>query len=128
MSLLDQVEMLRGHLDYHLSRHNVLVSNLAQADTPEYTPVDLARGKEFDGKLRVAMDQTQPGHMVGEKSAAASRVVSDPTAAGSDGNGVDMDKEAVKIATNQMRYDVLAQLASSELAGLEWAATDGKGG
>lgn len=128
MSLLDSVEQLRGHLDYHLSRHNVLVSNLAQADTPEYTPVDLARGKEFEGKLRVAMDQTQPGHLVGAKSAAGPRIVADPIAAGSDGNGVDMDKEAVKIATNQMRYDVIAQLASSQLAGLEWAATDGKTG
>jgi hypothetical protein len=34
----------------------------------------------------------------------------------------------VKIATNQIRYDMLAQLASSELQGIEWAATDGKTG
>ena len=128
MSLLDSVERLRGGLDYHLSRHNVLVSNLAQVDTPEYTPVDLARGHEFDGKLKVAMDQTQPGHMVGKTSAAGPRVVADLGAAGSDGNGVDVDKEAVKIATNQMHYDVLAQLASSELAGIEWAATDARNG
>ena len=33
-----------------------------------------------------------------------------------------------KVATNQMRYDVIAQLASSELASLAWAATDGRGG
>ena len=124
MSLLDSVERLRGGLDYHLSRHNVLVSNLAQVDTPEYTPVDLARGHEFDGKLKVAMDQTQPGHMVGKTSAAGPRVVADLGAAGSDGNGVDVDKEAVKIATNQMHYDVLAQLASSELAGIHPAPSE----
>lgn len=128
MALLDQVEHLRGGLDYHLSRHNVLVSNLAQVDTPEYTPVDLARGKEFEGKLHVAMDATQAGHLVGAHGKGGPHVVADGAAAGSDGNGVDLDKEAVKIATNQMRYDVLAQLASSELASLEWAATDGKGG
>jgi hypothetical protein len=34
----------------------------------------------------------------------------------------------VKISSNQMRYDMLAQLASSELSGLEWAANDGKAG
>lgn len=128
MALLDQVEQFRTGLDYHLARHNVLVSNLAQVDTPEYTPVDLARGKEFEGKLHVAMDATQPGHLEGTQSAPGPRAVADPSAAGSDGNGVDLDKEAVKIATNQMHYDVLAQLASSELASLEWAATDGKTG
>ena len=48
--------------------------------------------------------------------------------AGGDNNGVDLDREAVKIASNQMRYDMIAQLASSQLQGLEWAATDGKRG
>ena len=38
----------------------------------------------------------------------------------------DLDREAVKIASNQMRYDMIAQLASSQLAGLSWAVSDGK--
>jgi flagellar basal-body rod protein FlgB len=59
---------------------------------------------------------------------ATFRVVEDTTSkASGDGNAVDIDREAVKISTNQMRYDMLAQLASSELSGLEWAANDGKG-
>ncbi len=56
-------------------------------------------------------------------------MIEDPgAAAGADGNGVDLDREAVKIASNQMRYDVIAQLASSQLASLAWAASDGKHG
>lgn len=130
MSLLDSVEHLRVGLDYHLQRHNVLVSNLAQAETPGYKPVDLARS-DFEGEMSVAMKATEPGHVgVAAGSAApAFKVIEDPTAkAGLDGNGVDIDREAVKISTNQMRYDMLAQLASSELASLDWAANDGKGG
>lgn len=134
MSLLDSVERLRAGLDYHLQRHNVLVSNLAQAETPGYRPVDLERG-HFDGALNVALAAPAPGHLGTSASSAAAtseppfRVVEDSAAkAGADGNAVDIDREAVKISTNQMRYDMLAQLASSELSGLEWAASDARGG
>ncbi len=130
MALVDKVERLRTGLDYHLQRHNVLVSNLAQAETPGYRPVDLARS-DFDGTLNVALNATESGHfgVSGGASAPSFQVVEDKTAkAGADGNAVDIDREAVKIATNQMRYDMLAQLASSELSSLEWAVNDGKGG
>jgi len=128
MSLLDSVERLRTGLDYHLERHNVLVSNLAQAETPNYRPVDLVRS-DFDGAMNVALAATDAGHVAAPAGSTAFHIAEDATAkAGADGNAVDIDREAVKIATNQMRYDMLAQLASSELANLEWAATDGKTG
>lgn len=129
MALVDGVEKLRTGLDYHLQRHNVLVSNLAQAETPGYKPVDLAR-TDFDGTLSVALTATSAGHIGAEAGAARPfAVIEDKSAvAGADGNAVDIDREAVKISTNQMRYDMLAQLASSQLAGLEWAANDGKAG
>lgn len=128
MSLLDRVDALHGSLDYHLARHNVLVSNLAQVDTPAYKPVDLAPNG-FNGAMTVALETTAPGHAGTPAAERAFHVVTDPSVAVSaDGNGVDVDREAVKIASNQIRYDIFAQLASSELATLEWAATDGKGG
>ena len=130
MSLVDGVEHLRAGLDYHLTRHNVLVSNLAHVDTPAYTPVDLVRDASFEKELGAAMTTTDPGHMNASGAPATQpfHVAQDPQAASADGNGVSLDREAVKIATNQVRYDVIAQLASSELASLEWAANDGRGG
>lgn len=144
MALIDSVERLRGGLDYHLARHNLLASNLAHIDTPGYKPVDLERTNEvgsgtFAGALHVALEATQEGHLPSSTTAMAAnaaghpqnigRVIEDPgAAAGGDNNGVDLDREAVKIASNQMRYDMLAQLASSELASLSWAASDGKHG
>ncbi|MBX3186761.1 MAG: hypothetical protein KF819_07085 [Labilithrix sp.] len=130
MSLLKGVEQLRVGLDYHLARHNVLVSNLAQAQTPGYKPVDLARS-DFGGEMQVALAATAPGHVgVASTGGPSFAVIDDPHAAASsaDGNAVDIDREAVKISTNQVRYDMLAQLASSELASLAWAAGDGRTG
>lgn len=128
MALIDTVEKLKTGLDYHLARHNLLASNLAHLDTPNYTPVDLAR-TDFEGAMHVALDTTNGSHLHGASHTEQGfRVLNDPKSAGADGNGVDLDHETVKIASNQLRYDMLAQLASSELSGLAWAANDGHSG
>ncbi len=135
MGLLDSVERLHTGLDYHLSRANLLTANLGHVDTPNYKPVDLTRGADFSKALHVEMQATQAGHMASSRSATSSptgetfHVVTDPgAAAGADGNGVNIDREAAKIAANNVRYDALASLVSGELGGLSWAVNDGKGG
>ena len=130
MGLLDSVNALQAGLDYHLSRHNLLVSNLTHVDTPNYKPVDLQKaGGAFESSLRVALVATSPSHFgttAGTATKEPYRVVEDLGASvGADGNGVSIDREASKIAANQIRYETLASLVSSELSGLEWAATDG---
>jgi flagellar basal body rod protein FlgB len=56
------------------------------------------------------------------------RVFEDPSAgAGNDLNYVSLDREAAKLAANQIRYDVSSTLASAELAQLAYAVSDGKG-
>jgi flagellar basal-body rod protein FlgB len=132
MRILGTVEQLNASLDYHLARHNLLTANLAHADTPGYRPLDLQRTGSFDAAMHVALAATEPGHIAPSQARASGEtfhVVTDPTAAsGTDGNGVSLDREAVKIATNQLRYDTLASLVQNELSGLEWAANDGKAG
>jgi flagellar basal-body rod protein FlgB len=132
MRILDSIERLRAGLDYHLARHNLLTANLAHVDTPGYRPLDLqkANAGDFNAVMNTALVATDPHH-IGTHEAANSReafrVVEDPTATpGLDGNSVNVDREAVKIATNHVRYETLASLASSELAGLAWAANDGR--
>jgi flagellar basal-body rod protein FlgB len=128
MSLFDRVASLQGALDYHLQRQNLLTANLAQAETPGYKPVDLERG-QFRDAMHAALAATQENHIQPSQHAGDFRVVKDPSVAeGLDGNGVSLDREAVKIASNQLRYDTCAALASSELQGLVWAANDGKNG
>jgi flagellar basal-body rod protein FlgB len=135
MGLLDSVTQLQAGLDYHLARQNLLTANLTHVDTPDYKPVDLERTAAggFAASLHVALGTTDPGH-VGGGGAGAERgetfkVVADPGASvGYDGNGVNVDREAAKIAANNVRYDALAALVSEELSGLAWAANDGKSG
>ena len=123
---------LHAALDYHLERHNVLSSNIAHVDTPGYRPKDLARVEEgsFENVLGVTMQRTSEAHLAAGASSTddVGRVFTDPTAGGgADGNYVSLEREASKLASNQLRYDITSVLVSSELKGLLWAANDGKG-
>jgi flagellar basal-body rod protein FlgB len=118
---------LHSSLDYHMFRHNVLASNLAHVDTPGYTPKDVARDSaDFSGQLAMA---TTNASQIGNGAAVSEpyNVFADPSpnATGLDKNSVSLDREAAKVASNQIRYDVVSVLASSELASAAYAANDG---
>jgi flagellar basal-body rod protein FlgB len=127
--LFSTVGNLHHALDYHLERQNVLASNIAHVDTPGYVPHDLARKTEFAGHLDAAMARTQAGHLAGGDGPNGFEVFADPGAGqtGKDENQVSLDREAAKVAANQIRYDVVTALASADLAALAYAATDGRG-
>jgi flagellar basal-body rod protein FlgB len=119
-------------LDYHLERHNLLAANVAHVDTPRYKPVDLARTtatSHFGEIFQVALSRTDQVHMdVSSVEKSNGRVFTDASAGGgADGNFVSLDREAAKLTANQLRYDIVSVLVSSELSGLMKAAQDMKG-
>ncbi len=124
------VAPLHGALDYHLQRHNVLATNLAHVDTPGFIPHDLARTAPeggFAGVLQVQLQTTNAGHFGLEGAGAVTGEVFEDTSAGPgpDGNYVSMDREAAKVAANQLRYDTVSAIVSAELRQLAFAAGDG---
>jgi flagellar basal-body rod protein FlgB len=130
--LFSVIRPLHDALDYHLERHNVLTSNVAHVDTPGYVPRDIARaeGPTFEAAFAVALARTNESHLPGTATMAATtgHVFEDPSAgAGNDRNFVSLDREAAKLAANQIRYDVDSTLASAALAELAYAAGDAKG-
>jgi flagellar basal-body rod protein FlgB len=130
--LFKAISSLHSALDYHFERHNLLASNIAHVDTPGYVPRDLERveAAPFKDALEVALARTDSGHIPGAAATtvSAGRVFEDPSAgAGNDLNYVSLDREAAKLAANQIRYDVSSTLASAELAQLAYAASDGRG-
>jgi flagellar basal-body rod protein FlgB len=128
MSLLDKIDRLRGSLDYHLERQNLLSSNLAQMNTPGFRAKDLERSN-FQSVMHATLASTSPLHLAGSAppSGSGKIVIDSSLPAGGDGNGVSLDREVVKIASNQVRYDVISGLASGSLGSLSWAVSDGRG-
>ncbi|HEY2407708.1 MAG TPA: flagellar basal body rod protein FlgB [Polyangiaceae bacterium] len=131
--LFASIAPLHAALDYHLERHSVLATNVAHVDTPGYKPNDLARVEEagFDGVLGVAMARTNSAHLTPSDASGAGlegRLFQDLSAGvGNDGNYVSLDREASKVASNQLRYDVVSAIVSAELHQMHFAANDAKG-
>jgi flagellar basal-body rod protein FlgB len=127
MSLLAAIGPMQEALDYHLSRHNLLSANLAHVDTPGYRPRELYRASSFEAILETRLSATSELHQGVSSTPPGWKVGIDRNApVKADGNGVNLDREAVKIAANNLRYDTLATIVQGQLASMQWAAQDGR--
>jgi flagellar basal-body rod protein FlgB len=98
----------------HQRRHEVLVSNIANVETPGFR----ARELDFETALRDAfVSEERPA---GEPPVA--RVIEDPDAPmRADGSTVDLDLQMAKLAANGGRYVTLAKLLGNRIALLRQA-------
>lgn len=123
------VELLGKSLDLRAKRHTLIASNLANVETPGYTPSDLS----FEGQLKGALNKggtvqiTNPRHIPLKGGAATlDRVQGDlvqlqSKSAGPDGNGVEMESEMGRMAENQIMYNASVQLLAKKFEGLKQA-------
>ncbi|MDH5491330.1 MAG: flagellar basal body rod protein FlgB, partial [Myxococcales bacterium] len=127
-NLFSNVDVARYALDYHMQRHNVLASNVANVDTPGFRPQELVRevDRGFAGTLRV--QQTREGHLqppgvgsAGLEEARTERVIQP----GADGNAVSLEREMAKVAANNLRFETASRIVRQQLALLRYAASDG---
>jgi flagellar basal-body rod protein FlgB len=127
-TIFGSVSPLHQALDYHLSRQNILTTNLTQVDTPGFKAQDLVReGGEFGSVLQIEMAASAPGHYGTPGGTAEWHVARDVYApVGADGNSVSLDRETVKIASNNLRYDAISTMVKGALDNLDWAVRDGK--
>jgi flagellar basal-body rod protein FlgB len=112
--------MLRTRMQWHQERQRLLAENVANADTPNYRPRDLAPLK-FDSitaSIRpVALERTSSAHIIPAGSSAdrfeASRFGSHDVHP--KGNAVNIEDEMIKVAANQMDYQAAATLYTKSL-------------
>lgn len=129
MSMIESLAPLQQALNFHLERQGLLTSNLVHVDTPGFKAQDLYRTDEgsFEGSFELALSSSGDG-AAAESPAKEWEVRHDPYAPlGPDGNSVSLDRESVKIATNNLRYDAISSMIRTRLEELSYAAKDGKG-
>jgi len=130
--MLDKLDSsLRFHqeaLNLRARRQEVLASNIAHADTPNFK----ARDIDFKNALSNAVDRTRsngalpmtgtsPLHLAGSPtsgSADADLMFRTPAQSSIDGNTVEMDVERVNFADNAMRYEVNLTVLSAKIKGM----------
>ena len=122
--------MLRTRMAWHQERQRVLANNVANADTPNFKPRDLVPpdiGRTASAAGPVALVRTDPMHM-GAPGAGGGSPAGDsrgryqirPV-----GNAVSLEEEMIKVAANQMDYQMVTTLYSRGLGLIKTAL--GKG-
>ncbi|MBI1173850.1 MAG: flagellar basal body rod protein FlgB [Sideroxydans sp.] len=105
------------------ARQQLIASNIANADTPNYKAKDIDFASALQGALsgnsgNLPVATTAPGHLgaaSGETVMGAPvmyRTVLQPSA---DGNTVDMDVERAQFADNAVRYEASLKFISDEV-------------
>jgi flagellar basal-body rod protein FlgB len=123
--IFENVAPLSHALDYHVERHNLIASNVANADTPGYRPREMT----FDATLgelggQLAMERTTEGHLgTASGGEPESFTVYEETWAtpGSDGNYVRLEHEMSRMQANGVRYRATTQMVSHHLGMLRYA-------
>lgn len=124
---------LNTSMNLRLLNQNVISSNIANADTPNYK----AKTLEFEHALRDALsvDRTieplarDPRHIAHSPTDPVyPEIYEDPNGVESlDGNTVDRAAEMAKMSENQLLYDASAEMLKRKLALLKYSITEGGG-
>ena len=127
-------EVLERAMDLRSTKHNVVMSNVANMDTPNYKSFDviieeeMEKSKGADGSTSVK--RTHQRHLSGRNGTVGDvRPTIDKAAQTTlrkDGNTVDVDREMAKLSENNLMYDALAQIISKKFQGLKDAIKGGQ--
>jgi len=128
------VSILEKAMDLRSKKHNVIASNIANMDTPDYKAFDLVIEKELQkvtGKENsISLNKTDVAHMQSRRSKADGVSVKIDDTQGlslrGDGNTVDIDKQMGNMAENTLMYKAAAQMIHSKFQGLKSVIQGGK--
>ena len=125
--------ILEKALDLRSMRHHLIVSNIANKDTPNYKAFDLMVEEELAKSTNTGettqLKRTDDAHLSKRHSSGMSgrigRATGQEFSLRGDGNSVDIDTEMANLSENNLLYDALAQVISRKFRGLEDAIKGG---
>jgi flagellar basal-body rod protein FlgB len=92
-------------------RQKLVASNIANADTPGYRTKDI----DFQAEFENAVDGQTPSVIEPQNLPAKT-----------DGNNVNLDREARLLSENALRFQIATNFARSDLSSIKMALDDGK--
>jgi flagellar basal-body rod protein FlgB len=113
--------MTRG-LDHRARRHAAIAANIANADTPGYRTVDVPFRTELE-RAGLTLSTTHPTHLKGSRFPPRHDLVLVGGTPRRDGNDVDVDRQMVELARNQIEYRFLTRALGGRFRKLKDAIT-----
>jgi flagellar basal-body rod protein FlgB len=118
--------VLEKSMNLRSQKHNLMVSNIANMDTPNYKAFDILVEEEMGkkmGEAKLPLNHTQPAHIplsgMADLNAPEIRPVENPRYDfRSDGNTVDVDRTMFKLSENGLLYNASAQMITKKFQSL----------
>jgi flagellar basal-body rod protein FlgB len=103
---------LKRVLEYHNKRHDVIASNVANANTPGYRAFDLVLKKELDGGRPLEPSRNDPRHLSlnAELTRIPAKLEQSDAPGRLDGNNVSLEQEFLRMVENRTRYEAGMEL------------------
>ncbi|MFZ8863671.1 MAG: flagellar basal body rod protein FlgB [Thermocrinis sp.] len=106
MDIFRGIDKVLPHLNFAWKRHKVILSNIANADTPNYRAKDVVMEEESVGKLKI----TREKH-ISPKSREGFRVIEiQRRLVGNDFNNVSLEEEMAKLTQNRIAYEAYMRM------------------
>ena len=126
--------LVEKSLDLRAKRHELIVSNIANADTPHYKSFDILIEEELQKTdsppATLPLETTHRSHLQsvshGMDQVTIHTRESDGLSLRGDGNTVDMDREMVNLSENSIIYRASSQIVSKMFVALKAAINSGK--
>ena len=120
---------LQKSMDLALRRNEAIVSNISNAETPQYRAVDLNFAGELDkafGANNSAITKTNTKHIDLTSNSQAHLTADLSGATKPDGNNVDLDIQMGQLAHNAGQYSMATSLYRKKLSMLKNAIRDSR--
>ena len=127
--LFDQtIQFLNRSLDVRARRHQLISSNVANADTPDYHAKDLPFKKILERSIQgadtIKIMRTHPNHLPNPKDRFLSsdfheEVETDPSSA-----GIQIEKEMAKLAENHLMFQSSIQALIKKMEAIKFAISE----
>ena len=121
---------LQQTLDAAAEKQRVYAHNLANVNTPRFKRREVVFAEELRrAGAELPLARTNKKHLARKQAEEkAYRVVNDTSSTmRTDGNNVDVDREMVLLAMNQLHYNAAADVLSRRFGLLRYVITEGRG-
>lgn len=110
------VDLLAGAMGVAQDNHRIIANNIANADTPGYTPVKLdfqeTLRSALGGRGRIQLRNTRPQHL--EREFGSLRTHQFHSTSKNDRNKVDLEMEIAALSKNTGKYSLYASILTKQ--------------
>ncbi len=125
MDIFKGADKLKPFLDYAWKRHKVILSNIANADTPGYKAKDVLFEREL--YKYIELKRTRQKHLPKSPQKPSFKVIEIQRGlTGNDRNNVSIEEEMSKMIQNRLAYEVYMRMATGYLNKLENVVKEGR--